>query len=70
MERTKEIEELMLRLKSHGVEKASAPMVSLMVDEGNKRARLIEWLDENPKADDLEVLSQARALMKEDVEGE
>ena len=68
MERVKEIGELMKRFKAHGVAAEDAPGMSLMVDRGDRRARLIKWLDENPEADDLEVLQQARKIQKEDLE--
>ena len=67
MERRMEIRELMKRFKAHGVAAEDAPGLSLMVDRNDRRAQLIKWLDENPEADDLQVIAQARKIQEEDI---
>ena len=59
-----EIRELMKTLKTRKVDGDTAVMLSLMVRKGDKRARLMQWMDEHPTANEIEICRKASELHK------
>ena len=68
MEEREEIGLLMMKLKAAGVRGETALNISLRVDEGDKRARMIAWLENHPDATVQEICTKTKELHREQIE--
>ena len=65
MDEQQQISALAKKLKERGVDQQSGLIISLEMRKGNKRARLMQWMEDNPEATAEEIMEKSSELYDE-----